>query len=77
MADPGKAQQARAQALRDSLNAHSVAYHVYDNPIISDADYDALFHQLCQLEAQYHPEYCRAEFVPARAAPAGSIQMSG
>ena len=43
----------RAQALRDSLNFHNTRYYLYDDPRISDADYDALFHELCELEQQY------------------------
>ena len=39
--------------LRDELNQHNHAYHVLDNPVISDADYDGLFQALQSLEAQY------------------------
>lgn len=41
--------------LRDQLNEHNYHYHVLDDPIISDAEYDNLFHQLKKLEAE-HPE---------------------
>jgi DNA ligase (NAD+) len=46
---------ARAEWLRDELNRHSHAYYVLDNPSIPDAEYDQLFRELQQLEAQ-HPE---------------------
>lgn len=41
--------------LRTEIEQHNYQYHVLDNPLISDADYDRLFHELQQLEAQ-HPE---------------------
>ena len=45
----------RAAELRRALNEHSYRYHVLDAPIISDAEYDALYHELKQIEAE-HPE---------------------
>ena len=47
--------KARAEWLRDELNRHSHAYYVLDNPSIPDAEYDQLFRELQQLEAQ-HPD---------------------
>ena len=47
--------RARAEWLRDELNRHSHAYYVLDNPSIPDAEYDQLFRELQQLEAQ-HPD---------------------
>lgn len=41
---------ARAQALRREIERHNHAYYVLDNPTIPDADYDALFRALQQLE---------------------------
>lgn len=41
--------------LRDQLNYHLYRYHVLDAPVISDAEYDELYHQLKALEAE-HPE---------------------
>jgi DNA ligase (NAD+) len=41
--------------LRDELRRHEELYYVYDNPEISDADYDALMSRLQTLEAE-HPE---------------------
>jgi DNA ligase (NAD+) len=46
--------------LRDELRHHEELYYVYDNPEISDADYDALLARLQQLEAE-HPELATAD----------------
>lgn len=45
----------RAAWLRGELNRHAHAYYVLDDPTIPDAEYDALFAELQQLEAE-HPE---------------------
>lgn len=39
--------------LRQQINQHNYQYYVLDNPSIPDADYDALFKQLQQLEQQF------------------------
>lgn len=44
------------QELTTTLNYHNQQYHTYDNPVISDAEYDKLFRKLVGLESQY-PEY--------------------
>ncbi len=41
--------------LRDEINYHLYRYHVLDQPVISDAEYDELYRQLIELEAQ-HPD---------------------
>lgn len=41
--------------LREQINYHLYRYHVLDAPVISDAEYDELYHQLVELEAA-HPE---------------------
>jgi DNA ligase (NAD+) len=43
-------------ALRQQLEKHNYHYHVLDNPLISDAEYDRLFHRLIELEAA-HPQF--------------------
>ena len=43
------------ESLRAELRHHEELYYVYDNPEISDADYDALMARLQALEAE-HPE---------------------
>ena len=45
---------ARAAELREQLHRALIAYHVDDAPIMSDADYDALYDELVALEAA-HP----------------------
>ena len=52
--------QQQINQLRAQLNQHNHAYYVLDTPSIPDADYDALFMQLQQLEAQ-HPELVTAD----------------
>lgn len=46
---------ARAAQLRRELQQHIHRYHVLSAPVISDAEYDALFHELQTIEAE-HPE---------------------
>ncbi len=45
----------RLARLRDEINYHAYRYYVLDDPVISDAAYDALFRELQTLEAA-HPE---------------------
>ena len=45
----------RAAQLRKEINFHLHRYHVLSAPVISDAEYDALFRELQALEAE-HPE---------------------
>jgi DNA ligase (NAD+) len=49
-----RAASARAAGLRDTLARALVAYHVEDEPIMSDAEYDRLYDELAALE-QEHP----------------------
>lgn len=42
----------RAKFLREQINFHIYRYHVLDSPVISDADYDALYQELLALEAE-------------------------
>ena len=46
--------------LSKTLNEHLYRYHVQDSPSVSDAEYDALFKQLEQLEAQ-HPQLIKPD----------------
>lgn len=63
-------------ALRKKIDEHSYYYHVLDQPIISDVEYDALFERLQILEAQY-PQFVtpdsptqRVGAVPLKSFPA-------
>ena len=46
---------ARVEELRKQLDHHLYRYHVLDDPEISDAEYDRLYDELKELEAE-HPE---------------------
>jgi DNA ligase (NAD+) len=52
--------RARADELRKSLEEHLYRYHVLDQPVIADAEYDKLFHELVALETQF-PELATAD----------------
>jgi DNA ligase (NAD+) len=43
-------------ALRQEIQYHNYRYHVLDDPVISDAEYDQLMIELRQIEAS-HPEW--------------------
>ena len=45
----------RALWLRTKLDSANRAYHEFDDPIINDAEFDALFNELVLLETR-HPE---------------------
>jgi len=42
--------------LRREIEKHNYQYHIIDDPLVSDADYDRLFRRLVELERQY-PEF--------------------
>jgi DNA ligase (NAD+) len=56
----------RIAELNDELNYHIYRYHVLDAPLISDAEYDALYKELVALE-QAHPELALANSPTQRA----------
>jgi DNA ligase (NAD+) len=45
----------RLETLRQAVRYHAYHYYVLDDPVISDAEYDALWRELVALEAE-HPE---------------------
>ena len=47
--------EGRAAELREILNDALIAYHVEDDPVMTDAAYDALYDELVELEND-HPE---------------------
>jgi DNA ligase (NAD+) len=65
---------ARAQELRSILDEANYRYHVLDDPQISDREYDLLFRELNQLEAD-HPELVTEDSPTRRvgAAPSGAF----
>src|SRR5687767_12432593 len=52
--------QERVDALLELLHHHAHRYYVLDEPEIPDAEYDKLFRELQELEAQ-HPELLTAD----------------
>ena len=40
----------RIKELRLILNQHNINYYIYDNPTISDSEYDKLLRELQELE---------------------------
>jgi len=49
-------EKTRIDELRRIIAFHNHRYHVLDDPVITDAQYDALFRELLDLE-KTHPEY--------------------
>ena len=45
--------QKEISALRQDIEKHNYQYHVADNPLITDAEYDRLFRRLQELEREY------------------------
>ena len=58
----------RIAQLRREINYHSHRYYVLDDPVISDAEYDALMDELRQLEAE-HPELVTPDSPTQRVEP--------
>jgi DNA ligase (NAD+) len=50
---PVEAARARVEHLRSTLHQHNHRYYVLDDPLISDAEYDALLRELQGLEFRY------------------------
>ncbi|OGA53345.1 MAG: DNA ligase (NAD(+)) LigA [Betaproteobacteria bacterium RIFCSPLOWO2_12_FULL_62_58] len=50
----------RIKQLREEIERHNYQYYALDNPLISDADYDRMFHELQELEGR-HPELVTAD----------------
>jgi len=48
------------QLLRTQINRHNIRYYVYDDPIISDIEYDELMRELENLEKQ-HPDFITSD----------------
>jgi len=65
----------RMTQLLAEIRAADIAYHVHDNPILGDSQYDALFAELKALEAE-HPEWVEPSSPTQRvgAKPVGGFQ---
>jgi DNA ligase (NAD+) len=66
--------QAEVERLRREIDEHSHRYHVLDDPLVSDAEYDALFRRLEQLEHE-HPELRTQDSPTQRVGAAPSTQF--
>ena len=67
---------ARVKKLRADLDQHNYNYHALDRPAIPDAEYDGLFRELQELEAQ-HPQLVTPDSPTQRvgAAPVASFSQ--
>jgi DNA ligase (NAD+) len=63
--DP-KRRKAHLEELRQEINYHNYRYHVLDDPVISDYEYDQLLLELKQIEAA-HPEWITPDSPSQRA----------
>jgi DNA ligase (NAD+) len=65
----------RAAELRAEIERHNYRYYVLDDPLVSDAEYDALFRELLEIEARY-PELVTPDSPTQRVggAPAASFE---
>ncbi|MDH3444501.1 MAG: NAD-dependent DNA ligase LigA, partial [Deltaproteobacteria bacterium] len=55
MTPPQSQLEKELSELRREIERHNYQYHVLDDPLVSDAEYDRLFRRLSQLEKE-HPE---------------------
>lgn len=65
----------RLEALKAEINLHNYRYHVLDNPIISDLEYDRLMEELRQIEA-VHPGWITPDSPSQRAGAVVSEKFS-
>src|SRR5215475_135400 len=57
----------RIRELREAIRRHEERYYVYNDPEISDAEFDTLLHELERLEAE-HPDLVTADSPTQRVA---------
>jgi DNA ligase (NAD+) len=70
----GQDERSRYEALVEEVKAHDVRYYVEDSPAISDREYDALYHELLDLE-RAHPGWIRPDSPTQRVAPAPRSEL--
>jgi DNA ligase (NAD+) len=58
--------QARLEELRDEIRYHNYRYHILDQPVISDGEFDQLMQELREIEAG-HPEWITVDSPTQRA----------
>ena len=66
--------EAEVERLRREIDEHNHRYYVLDDPLVSDAEYDALFRRLEQLESA-HPELRTPDSPTQRVGAAPSTQF--
>ncbi len=66
---------ARVAQLREQIDRASLLYHEQDAPELSDAEYDALFHELVQLE-DANPELRTPDSPTQRVGGSPSVQFT-
>jgi DNA ligase (NAD+) len=64
----------RARALREQIEDANYRYYVLDDPAISDAEYDRLFHELLLLEEE-HPELATPDSPTQRVGASASSEF--
>ena len=68
--------RSRADELRELLKRYGYAYHVLDDPEVSDAEYDRLFDEMLELEGDL-PEAEVPPDSPTRRVGESSVASSG
>ena len=58
----------RYEELKQEVNFHNYRYNVLDAPVISDAEYDKLYHELKRIESA-HPDWVTPDSPTQRAGP--------
>ncbi len=71
----GNNERNRLNELKDELNFHNYRYHVLDDPIISDAEYDRLLLELREIESR-HPDWIMPDSPSQRAGAAVSPKFT-
>lgn len=67
--------KSRLEELRQQVHEHNYRYHVLDQPVISDAEYDQLLNEVKQIEAE-HPEWVTPDSPTQRAGARPSEKFS-